>query len=114
MVPQVADHAFVLTRFLGDDAHQRFAELMPVAGVAAYQLDGIFIGATRTADMRNMMILSVAVYLAAWAMLTPPFANHGLWAALIVLFVVRGVTLAVRLPHLERDAFPEHTPVRAT
>jgi MATE family multidrug resistance protein len=31
-----------------------------------------------------------------------PFGNHGLWAALIIFFVARGVTLAVRYPALER------------
>lgn len=86
-----------------------WAVITPVIGVASYQLDGIFIGATRTADMRNMMLLSVAVYVAAWAVLTAAFANHGLWAALIVFFVARGLTLGVRLPALERDAFRERT-----
>jgi MATE family multidrug resistance protein len=78
----------------------------PVAGVACFQLDGIFIGATRTGDMRNMMILSLAVFLAAWALLTPIFGNHGLWASIIVFFIVRGVSLAAFYPALERAAFP--------
>ncbi|MGI9382592.1 MAG: MATE family efflux transporter [Methyloligellaceae bacterium] len=90
-----------------------WAVFMPVIGVASYQLDGIFIGATRTADMRNMMLLSAAIYLAAWAVLTAAFANHGLWAALMVFFVVRGVTLGVRLPALERDAFRERATAAA-
>ena len=50
-----------------------WAAMTPVLGVACFQLDGIFIGATRTADMRNMMIVSLAVFLAAWALLTPAF-----------------------------------------
>jgi MATE family multidrug resistance protein len=77
----------------------------PVAGVACFQLDGIFIGATRTADMRNMMIVSLAVFMAAWAILTPPFGNHGLWAALIVFFVARALTLGAFYPALERASF---------
>lgn len=77
----------------------------PVAGVACFQLDGIFIGATRTADMRNMMIVSLAVFMAAWALLTPPFGNHGLWAALIVFFVARALTLGAYYPALERASF---------
>ncbi len=63
-----------------------WAALIPVAGVACFQLDGIYIGATRTADMRNMMIRSLAAFLAAWAVLTPTFGNHGLWASLIVFY----------------------------
>ena len=78
----------------------------PVAGVACFQLDGIFIGATRTRDMRNMMILSLAVFLAAWALLTPIFGNHGLWASIIVFFIVRGVSLGAFYPALERASFP--------
>ena len=83
-----------------------WAVALPVVGVACFQLDGIYIGATRTADMRNMMIIATAVYLAAWALLTPIYQNHGLWAALGVFFVVRGLTLGARFPDLLRDLFP--------
>lgn len=85
--------------------------LAPILGVGAFQLDGMFIGATQTRDMRNMMILSLAVYLAAWATLMPVFGNHGLWLALLVFYIVRGVALAVRLPALMRDHF-DGPPVR--
>jgi MATE family multidrug resistance protein len=67
-------------------------------------LDGIFIGATRTRDMRNSMALSAAIYAVAVLALTPAFGNHGLWAALIISFVVRGVTLWLRYPALEAAA----------
>ena len=79
----------------------------PVAGVACFQLDGIFIGATRTREMRNMMLISLAVFLGAWAMLTPMLGNHGLWASLTLFSLTRGITLALRFPALERAAFPE-------
>ena len=82
-----------------------WAALTPVAGVACFQLDGIFIGATRTADMRNMMILSLAVFLAAWAVLTPVFGNHGLWASLMVFYAARAASLGLRYPALERASF---------
>ena len=80
--------------------------LAPLTGVACFQLDGIFIGATRTADMRNMMILSLGIYLAAWWALAPAYGNHGLWASLILFFVVRAITLGARYPALERAHFP--------
>jgi MATE family multidrug resistance protein len=73
----------------------------PILGGASWMLDGIFIGATRSRDMRNMMILSFGVYLIALAALMPTFGNHGLWAALIIFFVARGVTLAFKYPKLE-------------
>ncbi|HEY9040032.1 MAG TPA: MATE family efflux transporter [Roseovarius sp.] len=76
----------------------------PIFGAAAWMLDGIFIGATRTRDMRNMMIVSLAVYGAALVPLVPLFGNHGLWAALLIAFAVRGITLGLRYPALERAA----------
>lgn len=79
---------------------------VPVIGAAPWMLDGIFIGATRTRDMRNMMVLSAIAYGAALASLLPPFGNHGLWTALLLSFVARGATLAVRYPALERAVAP--------
>jgi MATE family multidrug resistance protein len=79
----------------------------PVVGVACFQLDGIFIGATRTREMRNMMLLSLALFLAAWAALTPVLGNHGLWASLMVFFAARAITLSACLPGLRRDVFPQ-------
>ncbi|PWK56271.1 MATE family efflux transporter [Roseicyclus mahoneyensis] len=75
-----------------------------LAGWASWMLDGIFIGATRTRDMRNMMALSFAGYVALVLLLAPAYGNHGLWAALAGFFALRGVTLAVRYPALERAA----------
>ena len=83
-----------------------WAALMPIVGVWCFQLDGIFIGATRTADMRNMMALSLVIFFAAWAVLEPPFGNHGLWMAINVFNVVRALTLMARYPALERASFP--------
>ncbi|PRY77945.1 MATE family efflux transporter [Marivita geojedonensis] len=74
----------------------------PVLAVASFLLDGIFTGATRTADMRNMMALSALIYGGAALALVPVFGNHGLWIALLVSFVARGATLAARYPALER------------
>lgn len=75
--------------------------IAPVLGFLPWMLDGIFIGATRTADMRNMMVVSAAIYALAAAMLSANFGNHGLWAALIISFIARGVTLATRYSALE-------------
>ena len=76
----------------------------PIIGVASWIFDGIFIGATLTRDMRQAMILSVAVYLTALAVLVPMFGNHGLWAALMVLNLARGITMACRYTGAERKA----------
>ena len=63
-------------------------------------MDGIFIGATWSRDMRNMMLLSVLVYLAAWAALTPLFGNHGLWVALLIFLGARSVAFHWRMRRL--------------
>ncbi len=76
----------------------------PVVGVASWMLDGVFIGATRTVDMRNMAAVSAVIYFAAVWALTPAFENHGLWMALLISFIARGATLALRYPALERAA----------
>ena len=76
----------------------------PLLGCAAWMLDGIFIGAARGRDMRNMMALSFVIYWAAVLTLLPLMGNHGLWAALLISFVARGVTLGARYPALERAA----------
>ena len=78
-----------------------WAALAPLAGVWAYQLDGIFIGATQTADMRNAMLVSLGVYLLAWWVLKP-FGNHGLWAAFYVHYLARTATLLRYYPRLVR------------
>ena len=75
--------------------------LAPLVGAAAWMLDGIFIGATRTADMRNMMFISFCIYLIALAFLLPKYDNHGLWASLITFSIARGVTLGYKYPKLE-------------
>jgi len=75
--------------------------LAPITGVACWMLDGIFIGATRSGDMRNMMLISVLIYVASLWVLLGPFGNHGLWASMIMFFIVRGVTLGWKYPALE-------------
>jgi MATE family multidrug resistance protein len=76
----------------------------PLLGWASWMLDGIFIGATRSRDMRNMMAVSFAIYWAAVLVMLPLMGNHGLWLALLVSFVARGVTLGLRYPSLEKGA----------
>lgn len=76
----------------------------PIVGVAAWMLDGIFIGATRTKDMRNMMLISAVIYFATVIPLMALFGNHGLWIGLLLNFVVRGVTLGWKYPALEAEA----------
>lgn len=82
-----------------------FAALMPLAGALAYEFDGVFIGATWTRDMRNMMLLSLALDIASFFLLWP-FGNSGLWIALLVYLLARGLTLARRYRKLSVLSFP--------
>lgn len=76
----------------------------PILGIGAWMFDGIFIGATRGEDMRNMMAVSLLAYILAAFALIPVLGNHGLWIALLISFVARGITLGLRYPALERAA----------
>jgi MATE family multidrug resistance protein len=89
------------------DAARHFlwlAALAPVCGVMAFCYDGIYIGATWARDMRNLMVASLAVYLAAWWLLQP-LDNAGLWIALLVFFIARGALQALRYPALAKTPF---------
>lgn len=84
-------------------AYLVYMALSPLFSAAPFMLDGIFIGATRTKDMRNMMALSALVYFVAALALMPVFGNHGLWIALIISYIARAATLGARYPALERS-----------
>ena len=77
--------------------------LSPLVSVWSFLLDGIFIGTTRSAALRNAMLLSLAAYLPACWLLVPWLGNHGLWLALTLFMVVRAVTLGCFYPALDRS-----------
>jgi MATE family, multidrug efflux pump len=83
-----------------------FAALAPVMGVAAYAFDGIYIGATWARDMRNLMVIALAIYLATWWALQG-HGNTGLWIALLVFLAARGLLQAMWYPRLAKTTFPE-------
>ncbi len=85
-------------------AYLPWVALAPVIGIASWMFDGIFIGATLSREMRNAMMVSVAVYAGALAVLPAAWGNHGLWAALLVLNLARGTTMALCYPRAEAAA----------
>jgi len=101
-LPMAALSAFLISMAY---AFMPWAALTPVTGVLAFQMDGVFIGATWSRDMRNMMLLSFVVYLAALIGLGKAFGNVGLWAALHIFLIVRGLSLLSVLPARIRAAF---------
>lgn len=76
-----------------------WAAFMPIISVACFQLDGIFIGATRAREMRNASFVSTGAFFFFWYLLLP-FGNHGLWAALVLFNVTRALALGRYYPRL--------------
>jgi len=76
-----------------------WAAAAPFIGVWCFQLDGIFIGATRTAEMRNAALASLGLFLGAWWLLRP-YGNHGLWASLHAHYLARTLTLLRYTPRI--------------
>ncbi len=65
--------------------------LSPVVSFWSYLYDGVFVGATRAQDMRNVMIFStIVVFLPAWYGLQF-LGNHGLWLAFTIFMASRGI-----------------------
>ena len=67
--------------------------IIPPAASFCYQLDGIFIGASQTKEIRNAMIISVASFIVISIYLTKQFGNHGLWLSLFLFMIFRSLTL---------------------
>ncbi len=74
----------------------------PLIGIACWIYDGIFIGALQTGAMVRAAVQVLAVYVPALLILVPLFGNHGLWAALMVMNLARGLTLWRAWPALEK------------
>ena len=81
-----------------------FVVVSPLLAVFAFAFDGVYIGATWARDMRNLMVASLVIFLAAWLALRS-FGNAGLWGALLVHYAARGGLEAARYPALLRTSF---------
>ncbi len=81
-----------------------FVVASPVLAVFAFAFDGVYIGATWARDMRNLMLGSLAIFLAAWLALRG-FGNAGLWGALLAFYAARGGLEAARYPAMLRASF---------
>lgn len=76
----------------------------PLVAVIAFHLDGVFIGTTRTAELRNSMFAAASLFgLVLWLTLDM-LGNQGLWLAMISFLGVRGLLLIAQYPRLERRA----------
>ena len=80
-----------------------YCALAPVIGFAAWQMDGIFIGTTKTREMRNAAIAAVLIYLAIHHLITSSLGGHGVWIAFLSYYVARALTLAVYYPNIRKN-----------
>jgi Na+-driven multidrug efflux pump len=85
--------------------HLPWAAITPIAGCLAFLMDGVFIGATWSHTMRNRMIMAFIGYAAAVYLLVPVAGNTGLWLALNLFLLLRGILLAVSVPTLRDQIF---------
>ncbi len=85
-------------------AYLPFAALTPLCGALAFAFDGVFIGATWTRDMRNLMLASLAIYLGLFVALRP-LGNAGLWIALLGFLIARGALQGWRYRSLTARTF---------
>ena len=106
----IAGDAFI--DFVTTDAEVRayarqflvFAALTPLCGALAFAFDGIYVGATWTRAMRNLMLAAFAAY-AAMLLLGQGAGNTGLWIAFLVFLSARGIGQAALYPRLLRGEF---------
>lgn len=74
--------------------------LMPIAGMAAYLFDGVYIGCGSVKAMHLSVWLGLLmIYLPIW-WLSQAWHNHGLWFALVCFTGFRGLSLAIYYPRL--------------
>lgn len=109
---------FVIDTFISDPdaraaalAHLPFCAIVPFLGVAAWQLDGLFIGTTQGKALRNSGVIVAILYISADLILRPAFGNAGVWGAFLLMYVFRAAALGAYLPGLlNRMAKPEPAP----
>ena len=73
--------------------HALWIILIPPIASFCYQLDGIFLGASQTKEIRNGMIISVLTFIFLSSYLVKIFSNHGLWLSLLLFMILRSLTL---------------------
>ncbi len=83
-------------------AYLPWLAISPLVSVWSFQLDGIFIGTSRTAEMRNAMLVSTLGYLAVMQWTVAFLGNHGLWLGLMAFMVLRAATLMAYYPRIVR------------
>ncbi|MEX2600772.1 MAG: MATE family efflux transporter [Balneolaceae bacterium] len=73
--------------------------MAPAVASICYIWDGVYIGATATVPMRNTMLAATGLFfLPAYFLGSYFYGVHGLWLAMILFMLVRGVALTLAAP----------------
>ena len=83
-----------------------WAAFAPVIAIWCYQLDGIFIGSAWTQQMVKAMFASTLIFLFSW-WITQSLGNTGLWIAIYIHYLARGMSLAYYYPKLLERSLPQ-------
>lgn len=80
--------------------YKNYAALYILFSFVAFQLDGVFIGVTKSKEMRNATIAAFLAFIAVALILAHYYGNTGLWIAFVFYVVIRGVALAFYYPKI--------------
>jgi MATE family multidrug resistance protein len=101
---------WVIERFIADPQARQaaldylpYCAAVPLVGVAAWQLDGLFLGTTQGPAIRNAGLLAMAAYLLCDLTLAPLYGNTGVWIAFLTMYAWRAVFLGLYWPQLIRQ-----------
>lgn len=85
-----------------------WALIIPIAGMAAFIWDGIYIGATNTRGMLQSMTVATGCFFLLYYTLYHTWGNHALWLAFLAYLSVRGFMQTFLSRQMTRQAFPSH------
>lgn len=85
-----------------------WALVIPIAGMAAFIWDGIYIGATNTRGMLQSMAIAAGCFFLLYYTLYHTWGNHALWLAFLTYLSVRGFAQTFLSRQMTRQAFPPH------
>jgi len=82
--------------------HSPYAAIYIALSFAAFQLDGVFIGVTKSMEMRNATLMALFIFIGSALFLTDTYNNVGLWISFIIYVVARAVMLGIYYPKILR------------
>jgi MATE family multidrug resistance protein len=100
---------WVITTFVRDIeardaalAYLPYCALVPLIGIAPWQLDGLFLGTTQGRALRNAGVAVAVLYISTDMILRPLYGNTGVWIAFLLMYVYRAAALGIYVPGLFR------------